>query len=91
MARIKSPRAARRTVRLTALRPLAAGLAKLGELTIDPEDPTVVRTPCGAPHDDLVGMLLPRAINVRAALRELEESAARGVLVAPSAQESVQP
>jgi hypothetical protein len=69
---------------------IAAGLAKLGELAIHPGDPMVVRTPCGAPHDDLVGMLLPRALNVRAALRELEAAATRGVLVAPSAQEAVQ-
>lgn len=70
---------------------VAAGLAKLGALDIDTDDVTVVRTPCGTPHDDLVGMLLPRAINVRAALRELEAASTRGILVAPSAQQAVQP
>jgi hypothetical protein len=65
---------------------VAAGLAKLAGLATDPDDPTIVRFPCGAPHDELVGLLLPRAINVRAALREFEQAASRGVLVAPSAQ-----
>jgi len=67
---------------------VAAGLAKLAALDADPEDPTLVRFSCGARHDELVGLLLPRAINVRAALRELEQAARRGVLVAPSAQEA---
>jgi len=38
-------------------------------------------------HDVLVGLLLPRAVNVRAAIREEEMSQTRGVLTAPSAQE----
>lgn len=67
---------------------VAAGLVKLAALDTDPDDPTIVRFSCGAPHDELVGLLLPRAINVRAALRELEQAAGRGVLVAPSAQEA---
>lgn len=65
---------------------VAAGLAKLGELTIDEADVSVVHFPCGTVHDEVVGTLLPRAINVRATLRELEAAASRGVLVAPSAQ-----
>jgi hypothetical protein len=67
---------------------VAAGLAKLADLDIDPDDNTVVRFSCGAPHDELVALLLPRAINVRAALREQELATSRGVLVAPSAQEN---
>jgi hypothetical protein len=67
---------------------VAAGLAKLAGLEADTDDTALVQFPCGAPHDELVGMLLPRAINVRAALRELEQAASRGVLVAPSAQEA---
>lgn len=67
---------------------VAAGFAKLAALDTDADDPTIVRFTCGAPHDKLVGLLLPRAINVRAALRELEQAAGRGVLVAPSAQEA---
>ena len=66
---------------------VAAGLAKLAELEIDDDDGLTVRFSCGAPHDELVGLLLPRAINVRAALREQEMTAGRGILVAPSAQQ----
>jgi hypothetical protein len=65
---------------------VAAGLAKLAELDTA-DDGLTVRFPCGAPHDELVGLLLPRAINVRAALREQEMTAGRGILVAPSAQQ----
>ena len=67
---------------------VAAGLAKLAELETA-EDGVTVRFTCGAPHDELVGLLLPRAINVRAALREQEMTAGRGILVAPSAQQEV--
>lgn len=45
------------------------------------------RFPCGTDHDELVGLLLGRALNVRAAMREAEAAAARGVLAAPSAQQ----
>lgn len=67
---------------------IAAGLAKLLELDIEPGDTATVRFACGAAHDELVGLLLMRAINVRAALREFEAAASRGILVAPSAQEA---
>ena len=39
------------------------------------------------PHGALIGLLLVRAPNVRAALREYEEVASRGTLAAPSQQE----
>lgn len=42
--------------------------------------------PCGSGHDELVGLLLPRALNVRQVIREEEAAASKGVLVAPSAQ-----
>jgi hypothetical protein len=67
---------------------VAAGLAKLGELSFDPDDPLVVEFGCRTNHDILVGLLLPRALNVRAALREQEMAAGRGVLLAPSAQDA---
>lgn len=67
---------------------VAAGLAKLADVEVHLANDTVIEFPCGAPHDRLVGLLLPRAINVRAALREQEMAASRGVLVAPSAQEA---
>jgi hypothetical protein len=41
---------------------------------------------CGQPHDALVGLLLIRAPNVRAAMREAEMMAARGVLGVPGQQ-----
>lgn len=66
---------------------VARGLAKLGELEVSDDDPTVVRFDCGAEHDALVGLLLPRALNVRAVLREEESKATRGVLTAPSAKQ----
>lgn len=65
---------------------VAAALAKLAELETG-EDPGVIRFACGHDHDALLGVLLVRAMNLRAALREEELSATRGVLVAPSAQE----
>ena len=65
---------------------VASGLVKLAELERS-EDQTVVGFPCGWDHDQLVGLLLVRALNVRAVLREAELTASRGVLVTPSAQE----
>ncbi len=63
--------------------PAHNGLRKLAEL--EPRD-TRLAFPCGHSHDALIGLLLPRALNVRAILREEEAAATRGVLVAPSAQ-----
>lgn len=63
--------------------PVHNGLRKLAEL--EPRG-TYLAFPCGQSHDALIGLLLPRALNVRAILREEEAAATRGVLVAPSAQ-----
>ena len=63
--------------------PVKNGLRKLAEM--DDKGDTLA-FPCGASHDALIGLLLPRALNVRATLREEEAAATRGVLVAPSAQ-----
>lgn len=65
---------------------VANGLIKLGEMRQGASGGDSVVFPCGRAHDALVGLLLVRALNVRAALREEEMSAARGVLAAPSAQ-----
>jgi hypothetical protein len=62
------------------------GFRKLAELEIIPGEPHRFRFACGQNHDALVGLLLPRALNVRAILREQEMAAGRGTLVAPSAQ-----
>jgi hypothetical protein len=66
---------------------IAGGLRKLGGLEEIEGAPRRARFGCGRAHDALVGLLLPRALNVRASLREQELAAARGVLVAPSAQQ----
>lgn len=59
---------------------VANGLKKLAELN------SAMSFDCGRAHTELIGLLLPRALNVRAILREEESAASRGVLVAPSAQ-----
>ncbi len=64
----------------------ARGLRKLAELPDAGDEPTASFA-CGADHDALVGLLLPRAVNVRQAIREEEAMAARGLLSAPGAQE----
>lgn len=64
---------------------IARALARLAQL--DQVDETTVAFPCGQGHDALMGLLLVRAQNLRAALREEELTASRGVLAAPSAQE----
>jgi hypothetical protein len=68
------------------LESIAAGYRKLAEVEVVSDEPRRFRFPCGQPHDAVVGLLLPRALNVRAALREQEMAATRGTLVAPSAQ-----
>src|SRR5581483_3697622 len=64
---------------------IARALVRLAQL--DEVDETTVAFSCGSDHDPLVGLLLVRAQNLRAALREEELTASRGVLTAPSAQE----
>jgi hypothetical protein len=71
--------AARRTVAL------ARGFARLCEMQLL-EDERTVQFPCGMDHDPLIGMLMYRAQNVRASLREYESTAGRGVLAPPSQQ-----
>jgi len=65
---------------------IARAIAKLAELELQDDDVTVTFA-CDQPHDDLVAMLLTRAQNLRAILREEELQANRGVLAAPSGQE----
>jgi hypothetical protein len=65
---------------------IARGLAKLAEIDTN-EDGTSLAFACGAEHDEIVGLLLVRALNLRATLREQEAASSRGVLAAPSAQE----
>lgn len=65
---------------------VANGLAKLGEMELVEGRDDQVRFMCGHDHDALVGLLLVRAPNVRALVREQEMQASRGVLAAPSQQ-----
>ena len=64
---------------------VAGGLIKLGQMEDQATDQ--VAWSCGLAHDALLGLLLVRAPNVRAVLREQEQSSTRGVLAAPSQQE----
>src|SRR5262249_12469100 len=65
---------------------VANGLQKLAQMqSLEPGGDRVAFA-CGYSHDALVGLLLGRALNVRAVLREQELAASRGVLSAPSAQ-----
>ncbi len=63
---------------------IAGGLIKLGEMRDQSVD--TVAFPCGHVHDAMVGVLLIRAPNVRAVVREQEMAGSRGVLAAPSQQ-----
>ncbi len=65
---------------------IAGGLMKLGEM--EEVDGTLdkVAFPCGHSHDALLGLLLVRAPNVRAIVREQEMASVRGILAAPSQQ-----
>ena len=66
---------------------IARGLIRLGEMDEVAGQPNQAQFGCGVAHDALIGLLLARAPNVRAAVREAEAMASRGVLSAPSAQE----
>jgi hypothetical protein len=65
---------------------VANGLLKLGQMQVGVSGSDSVAFGCKQTHDSLVGLLLVRALNVRAVLREQEMTASRGVLSAPSAQ-----
>jgi len=67
---------------------VGGGLVKLAEIEALSDNHDCVAFQCGHAHDALVGLLLVRALNVRASFREQEAAAARGVLAAPSAQDS---
>lgn len=62
------------------------GMRKLAQLP-DADEDIAFAFGCGHAHDALVGMLLPRAVNVRDTLREEELIAARGLLTAPGTGE----
>ena len=64
---------------------VARGLVRLAEMRATDGDEEIAFD-CGRAHDPLVGMLMVRALNLRAVMREIEMQAARGMLAAPSAQ-----
>ncbi len=66
---------------------VAAGLVKLAQMT-PLDEPDRIAFDCGETHDPMVGLLLQRALNVRAILREEILKTSRGVLAAPSAQQA---
>lgn len=66
---------------------IGGGLIKLGQMDNAGEDLDRVTFSCGHIHDAMVGLLLVRAPNVRAVMREQEAVASRGTLSAPSQQE----
>ena len=65
---------------------IGAGLVKLGRMEWVEGDKERFVFPCKQSHDRLVGLLLVRALNVRGVEREQQLAAARGQLLAPSAQ-----
>jgi hypothetical protein len=72
-----------RSQRISAV---AQGLTKLAELRVEGQGLNQLSFPCGQRHDPLIGLLLGRALNVRAVLREQELAASKGILAPPSAQ-----
>ncbi len=65
---------------------VARGFAKICEMTAEGDPATRIRFSCGSSHDELIGMLMFRAQNVRAAMQEEEMASTKGVLAAPSQQ-----
>lgn len=66
---------------------LARGFVKLCEMDADEDQDAAIQFTCNTSHDAMIGQLMYRAQNVRAAMAEQEQAATRGVLSAPSAQE----
>ena len=65
---------------------VARGLVRLAEMEAAEGADDEIAFSCGVAHDALVGLLMVRALNLRAVMREIEMQSARGVLAAPSAQ-----
>lgn len=66
---------------------VARGLVRLAEMEAAEGADDEIAFACGHAHDALVGLLMVRALNLRAVMREIEMQAARGVLAAPSARD----
>ena len=82
--RMESPEGSEKGAKRAAA--LTRGFLKVCEMQeVDGETNQVV-FPCAAVHDELIGMLMFRAQNVRATMSEEESAAAKGVLSGPSQQ-----
>lgn len=66
---------------------IGGGLIKLGQMDEVGNASDRVAFSCGHTHDAMVGLLLVRAPNVRAVMREQQATSSRGTLSAPSQQE----
>ena len=66
---------------------LAAGFIRLCEMDAVQGKSNQASFRCKAGHDGLMGLLMFRAQNLRAAMREDDMTAARGIMAAPSQQE----
>ncbi len=66
---------------------VARGLVRLAEMRAADGADDEIAFDCGCAHDPLIGLLMVRALNLRAVMREIEMQAARGVLSAPSARD----
>ena len=73
-----------RARRVTAI---AGGFVKLAEIDYVEGNEQAVVFSCKEEHNSLMGLLLSRALNVRATMREQDYSTGRGMLAAPSAQQ----
>jgi len=65
---------------------LSRGYAKICEMEPIEGSQVQLHFGCGHSHDALMGMLMFRAQNVRAAMQEEEQTSSRGVLSSPSQQ-----
>ena len=65
---------------------VAKGFLKLCEMEPADENGRQVAFPCGTNHDEVIGMLMFRAQNVRGTMQEEVLSTSRGALTAPSQQ-----
>jgi len=71
---------------LKRVQALVRGFVKVCEMEAIESPVSAVRFPCGGEHASLLGMLMFRAQNVRAAMAEEANAAGRGSLVPPSQQ-----
>ena len=60
---------------------VVGGLVRLAEVEVAGRYADLIAFAYQSPHDPMIGLLLPRALNVRAILREEESAGTRGLLV----------